>query len=81
MARIPYADKETLSEEDRSYYEAMEKAYGGSLPSIYKVMIHSPKGMEVVRAFYNQALPTWKLDSRLHALAHIKSSQLHDCTY
>lgn len=81
MARLPYVERDNVTEEDRGFYEEMAKAYGGALPGIYKVMIHSPKAMEVVRDFYVKALPTWKLDDRLHALAHIKTSQLHDCTY
>jgi len=81
MARIPDARKELLPEAEREFYEAMEKEYGGTLPSVYKVMIHSPRGMEVVRSFYTRAIPSWQLDGRLHALAHIKTAQLHDCTY
>jgi hypothetical protein len=59
--------------------KAMEQEYGGTMPTVYKAMIHSPEAMKAVRAFYNQAFPSWQLDKRLQALAYIKTSLLHDC--
>jgi hypothetical protein len=81
MAGISYFNKETASDEIRSIYESMEKEFGGTMPTIYKVLIHSPEAMKAVRAFYTEAVPSWKLDKKFYALAYVKTSLLHNCHY
>lgn len=81
MPEIPYFDREQAPEELRTIYDSLVKEYGGSLPALYRVMFHSPEGTNAVRAFYTKALPSWKLDPKLHALSYILTAQLYDCTY
>jgi len=81
MSDLPYFDRESAPAELRDIYDLMVQDYGPQLPTVYKVMFHSPPATQAIRDFHAKVFPSWKLDRKLYALAYLKTTQLHDCTY
>jgi uncharacterized peroxidase-related enzyme len=79
MAVVSYLTNDQAAEKIRPIFEGIEKK-GNSVPSVLRVMAHSPALLEGFLAL-NSALPKTELDGKLRELAYIKTSELNGCAY
>src|SRR3954467_9269766 len=78
-ALLPQGSKDAAGESRRPTLEGMEKKLG-SVPSIFRLLGHSP---ELLQGFLglNAAMSRTALKGTLRELAYMKTSQLNGCDY
>src|SRR3954465_4223538 len=79
MALVSYVSKDDAAESVRPIFEGMEKKLG-SVPSIFRLLGHSPELLQGFLAL-NGAMSKTQLAGKLRELAYMKASQLNGCDY
>lgn len=82
MARIPYVEKDTASDETRELYATFEQQFGiAEVPNVVKALSNSPGLAKRIFPLANYFMNESALDPRLRELAVLTLMDRLDCKY
>lgn len=82
MARIPYVEKDTASDETKELYASFEQQFGiPQVPNVVKALSNSPKLAKRVFPLANYFMNESALDPRLRELAVLTLMDRLNCKY
>ena len=81
MARLPYLDREDLSEDDREIYDDMMERFG-RLHNVHRALAHSPVLLRALELQWGEAIRRrTRLDPIWRELAILTVGRLTQCAY